>query len=131
MTKAREDGYDFITTEVPSDFSGRTDVTTLDGKWWRTSVVGVVRDPNHHRNEDPRYTTEVMMARLPFQLEWAAHMNLPAVILPAPPASEAATDYARVVQTLALKAQDSNLQLWVTCRQLTEESLQSLSLIHI
>jgi len=46
LHSAREDGFDFVTTSLPAtkNTKGRADVTTLTGRWWRTSVVGVVQE---------------------------------------------------------------------------------------
>ena len=48
LEMARADGYDFVTTSLPSASSTsslRTDVTELESKWWSTSVVGSIADP--------------------------------------------------------------------------------------
>ena len=48
---ARADGYDFVTTSLPDASSNqdgaavRTDVTSLESRWWSTSIVGNVVDP--------------------------------------------------------------------------------------
>lgn len=48
---ARADGYDFVTTSLPDALSNqdgsavRTDVTSLESRWWSTSIVGNVVDP--------------------------------------------------------------------------------------
>lgn len=68
LKEAREDGYDFITTVLPYTKEPRSDVTTLVGRWWRTSIVGVVPE-----TEKP----ELMLSRLKPHLEWAIHMEFP------------------------------------------------------
>jgi type II protein arginine methyltransferase len=108
VTKAlqlsREDGYDFVTTVLPTSPEPiRSDVTSLTGRWWRTSVVGIV---------DLDASLDEYDTILEYQIEWAMHMGIPAVILPPPP-SGALMEYARVLQSLAIKAQSSNLQLWI------------------
>lgn len=103
MREARDDGFDFVTTELPSNSEPRTDVTALVARWWRTSVVGVVRDAN---------TPDEFLAHLQHQLEWAIHMGIPAAIVPSP-TPETLTEYARVINGLALKAKGNNLQLWI------------------
>lgn len=101
---SREDGYDFVTTELPhAPEPVRSDVTALTGRWWRTSVVGTV---------SPSTSSDEFVSRLSYQIEWAMHMSIPAVILPPPPAG-ALMEFARVLQSLAIKAQSSNLQLWI------------------
>ena len=62
------------------------------------------------------------------QIEWAIHMGIPAVILPPPPTG-AVMDYARIVHSLAIEAQSSNLQIWVKT-YLTETSLEGFGLLH-
>ena len=49
---ARSEGYDFVTTSLPHALSNedvdgevRADVTSLESRWWSTSVVGNVVDP--------------------------------------------------------------------------------------
>ena len=48
LFSARDDGYDFVTTALPSASKAkvRADVTALTGRWWRTSVVDVVQEEN-------------------------------------------------------------------------------------
>ena len=103
LQSAREDGYDYITTELPHTQEARSDVTALTGRWWRTSIVGVVPETS---------TPLALLDRLGSQLEWAIHMGIPAVILPSPP-DDMILEYARVLQSLALEAQSSNIQLWL------------------
>eukprot|EP00934_Nitzschia_sp_Nitz4_P002696 Nitzschia sp. Nitz4//scaffold322_size40381//33375//35485//NITZ4_007567-RA/size40381-augustus-gene-0.58-mRNA-1//-1//CDS//3329547848//2686//frame0 len=100
---ARQDGYDFVTTVLSSTKDPRPDVTALVGRWWRTSIVGLVEE-----TLDPHE----MLQKLPTQLDWATHMGIPAVILP-PPTTSTLAEYARVLQSMALQAQLSNLQLWI------------------
>jgi len=95
----------------------RTDVTRLESKWWSTSVVGMVVDPPQWNNTQPTKskpqtssydnlqgiklrdaltstsTTDIekkVEATKIFwgMLEWSAHMNIPAVILPSMPLVE-------------------------------------------
>jgi protein arginine N-methyltransferase 5 len=119
LQSAREDGYDYITTELPHTQEARSDVTALTGRWWRTSIVGVVPETS---------TPLALLDRLGSQLEWAIHMGIPAVILPSPP-DDMILEYARVLQSLALEAQSSNIQLWVKT-MLNEKSLQQYELLH-
>jgi type II protein arginine methyltransferase len=104
LQMSREDGYDFVTTHLPfAPTPIRSDVTALTGRWWRTSVVGTVT---------PATSSNEFVSKLEYQIEWAMHMGIPAVILPPPP-PEALMEFARVLQSLAIKAQASNLQLWI------------------
>jgi protein arginine N-methyltransferase 5 len=119
LQSAREDGFDYVTTVLPHSQEPRSDVTALTGRWWRTSVVGVVPEIRN---------IETLLERLPSQLEWAIHMGIPAVVLPFPP-SDKIMEYARVLQSLALEAQSSNLQLWIKT-YLNETSLGEYNLLH-
>lgn len=119
LQSAREDGYDFITTTLPHALEPRSDVTALTGRWWRTSVVGVVPETS---------TPETLLTRLSVQLEWAIHMGIPAVILPPPP-SDRLVEYARALQSLALDAQSSNIQLWIKT-MLSDKALEQYELLH-
>ena len=119
LQSAREDGYDYITTSLPDSLEARADVTALTGRWWRTSVVGLVPDTNR---------TETLLEQLPSKLEWATHMGIPAVIVPSPPNGHL-LEYARVLYSIALEAQASNLQLWVRCL-LHETALAEFETLH-
>ena len=120
MQNAREDGYDFVTTALPHDNQEpRSDVNVLIGRWWRTSVVGVVPDAD---------TPDTLIRRLKFQLEWAIHMGIPAVILP-PPVGPMVVEYARVIQSLALDAQNNNLQIWIQT-ELNDKSMREYEVLH-
>ncbi len=115
LQDARDDGYDFVTTTLPHTPEPRTDVTALVGRWWRTSIVGVVPD------FEPQ--------RLQRQLEWAIHMGIPAVIIPAIPSPEQLVEYARVVNALAVEAQANNVQIWIKVF-LTEAALAEYDTFH-
>eukprot|EP00980_Cylindrotheca_fusiformis_P012625 scaffold3084_cov144-Cylindrotheca_fusiformis.AAC.73 len=119
LQSAREDGYDYITTVLPYDQDPRSDVTALTGRWWRTSVVGIVPQSS---------SPEKILERLSPQIEWASHMGIPAVILPPPPL-DMVVEYAHILQSLALRAQSSNIQFWVTTA-LKEKSIQEYELLH-
>jgi protein arginine N-methyltransferase 5 len=121
LQAAREDGYDYVTTALPYTQEARSDATTLTGRWWRTSVVGIVPETS---------APEILMERLQSQLEWAIHMGIPAVILPAPSGgNDMLVEYARVLNSLALDGQSSNLQLWIKTH-LNETSLAEYGLLH-
>jgi len=62
------------------------------------------------------------------QIEWAIHMGVPAVILPLSP-SDKISEYARVIQSLGLEAQASNLQIWIRTR-LNATSLDNYETLH-
>jgi type II protein arginine methyltransferase len=118
LQAAREDGYDYVTTVLPQTLEARTDVTALEARWWRTSVVGVVQ-------ESPQ-----LLLDLPRQMEWAQHMNIPAVILPPiPNKKNPACDYARLVASAALNASSSNGQVWIKT-ELSEDSLFAFEKLH-
>jgi len=119
LQSARGDGYDFVTTALPSNQMARADVTALTGRWWRTSVVGVVQEEN---------SSEALLGRITKQIEWAIHMGIPAVILPSPPVG-GITEYARVILSLAIEAQASNVQIWIKT-QLNESSLGEYEILH-
>lgn len=118
LQSAREDGYDFVTTVLPHTLDARNDVIDLESRWWRTSVVGVVP-------ESPQ-----LLERLPKQMEWAHHMNIPAVILPSIPLTKNhAAEYARVVASVALTASGTNGQVWIKT-DLHETSLAAFEKLH-
>mmetsp|Transcript_30895 Transcript_30895/g.64754 ORF Transcript_30895/g.64754 Transcript_30895/m.64754 type:complete len:979 (-) Transcript_30895:15-2951(-) len=94
----------------------RTDVTRLESKWWSTSVVGMVSDPpqwkqsnnaifvNQQTTEAHNEGSQLLEAITSTgtntskeedankifwgMMEWASHMNIPAVILPPVPLKE-------------------------------------------
>jgi hypothetical protein len=119
LKSAREDGYDFVTTTLPSNQGARADVTALTGRWWRTSVVGVVQEEN---------SSEALFGKVAKQIEWAIHMGIPAVILPSPPLG-GIPEYARVILSLAMEAQASNVQIWIKT-QLNDSSLEEYEILH-
>jgi type II protein arginine methyltransferase len=121
LESARVDGYDFVTTALPRTQAPRPDATALTGRWWRTSVVGLLDE------EDDETSPDGFLEGATRQLEWAIHMGIPAVILP-PPAPGAAMEYAGIVQTLALEAQANNLQIWIRTH-LAEKSLAEYELV--
>ena len=124
LQHAREDGFDFITTTLPSflvEDPPRSDVTALVGKWWRTCIVGVVPEVPSH--------PELLLQRLSPQLEWAMHMGIPVVILPTIPTKELLVEYARKVNSLATEAQTCNLQIWVKVHW-NDEALSDFLLFH-
>ncbi|KAL3940321.1 MAG: hypothetical protein SGBAC_005118 [Bacillariaceae sp.] len=117
LQSAREDGYDYVTTDLPLSQEARSDVIALTGRWWRTSIVGNV----------PQCNPEDLLDNLSKYLEWAIHMGIPAVILPPPP-KDMVFEYSQVLQSLAIDAQSSNTQLWIRTL-LNEESLQQYELL--
>lgn len=87
----------------------RTDITQLESKWWSTSIVGMIVDPPSWRsssavklphglgllealtmttNTRRRKKKEQANIILTGMLNWASHMNIPAVILPSIPLLE-------------------------------------------
>lgn len=140
LQDARKDGYDFITTNLPhSSNLFRRDVTLIESKFWSTSIVGNVASPSSYKSEMDTDTSEksawnfgqdiiTVLAsndakassqaeqHLMYMLDWSAHMNIPAVILPPITASMDKREldcYGRFVANNALKASANNLQLWV------------------
>jgi protein arginine N-methyltransferase 5 len=92
----------------------RTDITALEAKWWRTSVVRVM---------------SLSLSKWKDQLPWAWHMNLPAVVLPALPISDRAAlvQYAvdmTAASQQAIKQVGHAFQLWIPL-PLTTEALQA------
>lgn len=71
---------------------------------------------------------QTLLARLSSQLEWAIHMGIPAVIVPFP-TGDTIMEYARALQSLAIDAQFSNLQLWIKT-YLNEVSMGEYMLLH-
>ena len=65
---------------------------------------------------------------LSFMLDWSAHMNIPAVILPAI-IEESRISYGRFLATQCLKASANQVQLWMRV-PFTEEGLQSFQSLH-
>ncbi len=197
MQIARDDGYDFCTTALPHSSSKissvRRDVTTLDSKWWSTSIVGMVTDPAElvsfmqeegggsddaymanngsvtettsssvdSQNSNSlsvsaghgKYLIQALLSNkkdklifhgdkhiplckyaqqcLTFMLEWAGHMSIPAVLLPAIPPGKAvdALPYAQLLSTLAPIAAASNVQLWITT-PLNPSALERFQMLH-
>jgi protein arginine N-methyltransferase 5 len=95
-------------------------VTALVGRWWRTSVVGMV--PDHP-------APDTLLSRLPHQLEWAIHMGIPAVVLPAIPSKDIMIEYAQKVNSLAVEAHSNNVQLWMKVN-MAESALANFDTFH-
>lgn len=130
--EARSDGFDFITTNLPSSSSVcRSDVIGLESRYWGTSVVGMVSSPeimdmNDFDDHSKRNTgqelvqsfngtdTDVLQVEkiLSYMLDWAAHMNIPAVILPQIPCADF-INYGRFLASQVLKSSANNVQLWL------------------
>lgn len=165
LQKSLHDGFDYIVTDLPvlgTDGQVRTDVTRLESKWWSTSVVGLVNDPPKWKRDGSQKVAYPGMellkaltttsssfaaatkrkeatATLTGMLEWASHMNVPAVILPPVPLTEfnddededmfdcdpkqkrmninnlSGKEYARLLSSLASSATctTSQVKLWV------------------
>ena len=114
LQSARDDGYDYVTTVLPHTLEPRADVTSLESRWWRTSIVGVCE--------------ETTLPQLPQQMEWANHMGIPAVLLPPIPTNHIdLVNYARMISSAALHG--ANGQLWIKC-YLTQESISQFALLH-
>ena len=94
LQAAKQDGFDYVTTSLPlldddnnddnnnnnNDNHIRSDVTTLQSKWWRTSVVGCTGSSSIIVSTEKRQLRSLLRV-WESQLQWAVHMNLPAVIL--------------------------------------------------
>mmetsp|Transcript_8549 Transcript_8549/g.12201 ORF Transcript_8549/g.12201 Transcript_8549/m.12201 type:complete len:722 (-) Transcript_8549:186-2351(-) len=120
LQNAREDGYDYVTTQLPHNLQPRSDVTALESRWWRTSVVGMVQDVGN--------SIATWEPKLKAQMEWAIHMSIPAVLFPVIPLHDA-NGYARAVSSVALQTSATNGQIWIKT-ELTEESIQAFDLLH-
>ena len=116
LAKARQDGFDYVVTSLPNTApltsahtppgKERTDVTRVESKWWSTSVVGMVSDPDDGHSASThgsagqslinslcRPSTSPKARRESAKifwgmLEWASHMNIPAVIMPSIPTDD-------------------------------------------
>ena len=109
LEAARSHGFDYVTTNLPTlpssgeNVTIRRDLTALEARWWRTSVVGVMQGPD--------------LTDWKQQLPWAWHMNLPAVILPSlPSSSNELTLYAASLREMAQQAireGGHSFQFWV------------------
>jgi len=151
LQNARSDGFDFVTTNLPYSSSlNRRDVTLIESKWWSTSIVGMVTSPPVYMNEMEMSDSSVQRCNfgqdlvaalskdsasasvaadhLSFMLEWAAHMNIPAVILPPIP-KDNFVDYGRFLATQTLKSSANNVQLWVRVA-FDKESMQRFHMVH-
>ncbi len=74
--------------------------------------------------------TAASIRYLEYMLEWAAHMNIPAVILPPIPSlPEQTVQYGRFLATQVLKSGANNVQLWIRVN-LNRESVESFMAIH-
>jgi hypothetical protein len=169
LQKSLNDGFDYTVTDLPvlgaTDGSLRTDVTRLESKWWSTSVVGLISDPPEWKqpfseqnvsypgselikaltsiSSSAEASTKRNEANAIFagMLDWASHMNIPAVILPPVPLTEfggqdededmfdnstrptqktsmnnrSAKEYARLLSTIATGSfcTTSHVQLWI------------------
>lgn len=82
-------------------------------------MVGIVKEES---------ISDSFFRKLARQIEWAIHMGIPAVILPLCP-SDGISEYARVILSLGLEAQESNLQIWIRTR-LNAGSLGDYQTLH-
>lgn len=112
LQEAREDGFDYVTCKLPTSLEPRTDVTALDSRWWRTSIVGKLDTSGNFMD----------------QMEWAQHMSIPAVI--SPEVSPTDFDACQKIASMALVASaNNNGQVWIQTR-LTEESINAFDSLH-
>ena len=179
LAKARQDGFDYVVTSLPNTVPlttahaarvapFRTDVTRVESKWWSTSVVGMVSDPDDGHcasggsagqslinslccpttsPKTRREATKILWGGL----EWASHMNIPAVILPSPTddsdededmfdaapckptstANKAASrEYAQLVSSISTSSicTTSHVQLWIRV-PLSIQAMQAFQLL--
>ena len=109
LQQAREDGFDYVTTDLPKNTDPRSDVTALESRWWRSSVVGRMDTPSME------------------QMEWALHMTIPAVLLPEIHQND--VDICQKIASMALVASATNGQVWIQTR-LTEKSVSAFDSLH-
>ncbi len=158
LQDARADSFDYVSTNLPhtsSSSTQRIDVTALESKWWSTSVVGKVSSPSIYFNVESQASTDDVMEtdvvtdqgerlikaldgknklsncaekHLAFMLDWAAHMNIPAVILPSI-FEESRISYGRFLATHCLKASSNQVQLWIRV-PFTNNGLQTFQNLH-
>lgn len=153
LENARSDSFDFVSTNLPhtSTCHNRTDVTQLESRWWSTSIIGKMTSPPVYvqqrgtsENAEGEAIVEALCNantnsslaslaedHLSFMLEWAGHMNIPAVICPPIPHQERCNpiSYYRFLSSQCLKASANNIQLWVRV-PFTEEGLNSFRDLH-
>ena len=138
LQKSLHDGFDYVVTDLPvlgtsNSTHARKDVTRLESKWWSTSVVGLVNDPSlwQKPTSSPQSgatypgmellkaltsTSAIASTKrseanviLRGMLEWASHMNIPAVILPPVPLTEFKADEDEDMFSDATHAQPINI----------------------
>lgn len=116
MLTASQNKFDYVVTKLPeSSAEIRPDVTALDSKHWAQSVVGLCTQLGDM-----------------FGLEWAQHMNLPAIIFPdIPEKPEFVLRYAQWMQAMSTRAtrQQYRSQFWIPVK-LTVESLEAFAQVH-
>jgi len=108
----KHQGIDYCCVNLPeSSADTRDDVLKLPASWWRTSVVGVLGSLKDWK----------------MPMEWAWHMNLPVVILPALGSMalhrlEYAQQLASIAKMALTGAADQSFQMWVPVevQQVTE-----------
>ncbi|EJK62097.1 hypothetical protein THAOC_17303, partial [Thalassiosira oceanica] len=93
LAKARQDGFDYVVTSLPNTApltshvahvgKHRTDVTRVESKWWSTSMVGMVSDPDDGHSASSGFGSAGQGGNHLGSFG-VAHMNIPAVILPSP-----------------------------------------------
>jgi len=122
LQQALADGFNFVTTDLVSsldDTSVRNDVTQLSCRHWSTSVVGRLKTTSKAPNSKDGTT---------LALQWAHHMNLPAVLLPPVP-SDNIHNYAANLLQKALQTTELSFQLWVPL-YLSQSSLQDWAMMY-
>eukprot|EP00978_Attheya_sp_CCMP212_P037281 scaffold174504_cov63-Attheya_sp.AAC.9 len=161
LQEARRDGYDFVMMRMPDLTASNTawsDMVALESKWWSTSIIGsVLPDPSSSiisstsNNANDLSYGEALVARpnvppdkeaehvLEQMVEWAAHVSIPAIILPPLAIVETNGDnnnnnqnndgYARVLHKLCTTYTNTQVQMWVRT-PLTLTSLAAFDVAH-
>jgi type II protein arginine methyltransferase len=116
LTLARADGYDFITVPATTATTSqrRTDMTLLESKWWRTSVVGTIPSCDDMSSSSSSNRANSYESIFTAALEWSLHMNLPALLIPPLPTqlSEVVL-YANALLSSIAQTSLRDLQIWI------------------
>jgi hypothetical protein len=145
LHQARQDGYDFITYPIPISTissssssipmvkksppnpnhhhnSNNINISTLESKWWRTSVVGEIVLPPSLSSSSlsslPYTNPSSLPSSLPYTnpyssifqsaLEWCLHRNIPAILFPPLPQSLLSTTTHTIPSTPSPSSTSSN-----------------------
>ena len=109
--------------DVNGDATGANPIVCDKGQALIEKICSPNTSPNEKRSAEEHFA---------FMLEWAGHMTIPAVILPAIPLhlhSTATLAYGRFLASQCLKTSASNIQLWLRV-PFTEEAIQAFCILH-